>query len=121
MSGFFLNRFILLTARVMAFFMASSLAALGGSAPQESARPPLWGIAKITMRTADFGLVRDYYGRILGFSQAFSYQDGTEKVLSFKVSDRQFLEFIPSGMLEIRKQHRYPLPINGLMDHSKAT
>jgi len=46
------------------------------------------------MRTSDFGFVRDFYGRVMGFSEAFSYEDGSEKILSFKVSDRQFLEFI---------------------------
>jgi len=57
-------------------------------------RPPIWGIAKMTFLVSDFQLARDFYGDFLGFDEAFSYQSELGKVISFKVNDRQFLEFI---------------------------
>lgn len=61
---------------------------------QEKSRPSVWGIAKMTYRVSDFQVARDYYGKFLGFEEAFSYPSDLGKVISFKVSDRQFLEFI---------------------------
>jgi catechol 2,3-dioxygenase-like lactoylglutathione lyase family enzyme len=57
-------------------------------------RPPIWGIAKMTFLVSDFQLARDYYGDFLGFDEAFSYNSEIGKIISFKVNDRQFLEFI---------------------------
>jgi catechol 2,3-dioxygenase-like lactoylglutathione lyase family enzyme len=57
-------------------------------------RPAIWGIAKITFLVSDFRVARDYYGKFLGFGEAFSYPTEQGTVLSFKVNDRQFLEFI---------------------------
>jgi len=61
---------------------------------QEAGRPPVWGIAKMTFLVSDMDMARDYYGRFLGFDEAFSYPSPLGMVVSFKVSDRQFLEFI---------------------------
>ena len=61
---------------------------------QEMKRPAIWGIAKITFLVSDMQMARDYYGRFLGFDEAFSYDSSRGKVVSFKVNDRQFLEFI---------------------------
>lgn len=61
---------------------------------QEIVRPPVWGISKMTFLVSDFQVARDYYGRFLGFDEAFSYNSEIGKVISFKVNDRQFLEFI---------------------------
>jgi len=63
-------------------------------AQEKTERPPIWGIAKITFLVSDFQLARDYYGRFLGFDEAFSYPSEIGKVISFKVNDRQFLEFV---------------------------
>lgn len=57
-------------------------------------RPPIWGIAKMTFLVSDFELAREYYSRFLGFEEAFSYPSDSGMVLSFKINDRQFLEFI---------------------------
>lgn len=57
-------------------------------------RPAIWGIAKMTFRVSDFQLARDYYGKFLGFEEAFSYSSGRGKVITFKINDRQFLEFV---------------------------
>ncbi len=61
---------------------------------QNPARPPVWGIAKMTFLVSDFQVARDYYGKFLGFDEAFSYPSDLGKIISFKVNDRQFLEFI---------------------------
>jgi len=61
---------------------------------QVNPRPQIWGIAKMTFLVSDFGSARDYYGKFLGFDEAFSYQSEIGKVISFKVNDSQFLEFV---------------------------
>lgn len=61
---------------------------------QQADRPAIWGIAKMTFLVSDFQLARDYYGKLLGYDEAFSYTSDLGKVISFKVNDRQFLEFV---------------------------
>ena len=61
---------------------------------QNVTRPSIWGIAKMTYLVSDFQVARDYYGKFLGFDEAFSYPSELGKVISFKVNDRQSLEFI---------------------------
>jgi catechol 2,3-dioxygenase-like lactoylglutathione lyase family enzyme len=61
---------------------------------QTPSRPAVWGIAKMTYLVSDFQIARNYYGRFLGFDEAFSYNSALGEVISFKVNDRQFLEFI---------------------------
>ncbi|MDR2496395.1 MAG: hypothetical protein LBD21_04630 [Tannerellaceae bacterium] len=56
--------------------------------------PPVWGIAKMTFLVSSMDMAREYYGRFLGFAEAFSYPSEPGTVVSFKVNDRQFLEFI---------------------------
>jgi catechol 2,3-dioxygenase-like lactoylglutathione lyase family enzyme len=57
-------------------------------------RPAIWGIAKMTYKVSSFESARDYYGKFLGFDEAFNYSSDAGKIISFKVNDRQFLEFI---------------------------
>jgi catechol 2,3-dioxygenase-like lactoylglutathione lyase family enzyme len=61
---------------------------------QNAERPPVWGIAKMTFLVSDYQVARDYYGDFLGFDEAFSYSSDKGKIISFKVNDRQYLEFI---------------------------
>ncbi len=61
---------------------------------QEVQRPSLYGIAKMTYRISSFELAKRYYGDFLGFSRAFSYPSGLGKVESYKVNDRQYIEFV---------------------------
>lgn len=65
-----------------------------GAYAQEVFRPPVWGIAKMTFLVSDYQFAKDYYGEFLGFDEAFSYSSDLGKVISFKVNDRQFLEFL---------------------------
>jgi len=61
---------------------------------QDIQRPPIWGVAKMTFLVSDFQVARDYYGKFLGFNEAFSYHSEKGEIISFKLNDRQFLEFI---------------------------
>ena len=61
---------------------------------QQSGCPPIFGIAKMTFLVSDYRLARDYYGTFLGFDEAFAYPSPLGEVISFKVNDRQFLEFV---------------------------
>jgi catechol 2,3-dioxygenase-like lactoylglutathione lyase family enzyme len=72
-------------------------AAVCGAQAQEVRRPPLYGIAKMTFRISSFELAKKYYGDFLGFDRAFSYPSGQGAVESYKINDRQFLEFVEDG------------------------
>ena len=61
---------------------------------QDVERPALYGIAKMTYRISSFDLAKRYYGDFLGFSKAFSYSGEEGMIDSYKVNDRQFLEFV---------------------------
>jgi catechol 2,3-dioxygenase-like lactoylglutathione lyase family enzyme len=67
-------------------------------------RPAIWGIAKMTFLVSDYQVARDYYGRFLGFDEAFSYPSDLGKVISFKVNDRQFLEFVEDKKAKDKKR-----------------
>lgn len=67
-------------------------------------RPPVWGIVKMTFLVSDFQLARDYYGKFLGFDEAFSYSSDLGQIISFKVNDRQFLEFVVDKQAKDKKR-----------------
>ncbi len=71
---------------------------------QEVQRPPIWGIAKMTFLVSDFQVARDYYEKFLGFDEAFSYSSDLGEIISFKVSDRQFLEFVADKHAKDKKR-----------------
>ena len=73
------------------FLVFMSTLALPG---QRITRPPIFGIAKMTYLVSDYRLARDYYGTFLGFDEVFTYPSPLGEVVSFKVNDRQFLEFV---------------------------
>lgn len=87
-----------ITALLSCFFMICSLKA------QEIKRPPIWGIAKMTFLVSDMEIAREYYGRFLGFDEAFSYPSELGTVVSFKVNDRQFLEFVVDKKAKDKKR-----------------
>lgn len=74
------------------------------SSAQEIQGPEIWGIAKMTFFVSDYKVAREYYGRFLGFDEAFSYPSDLGKVISFKVSDRQFLEFVEDPEAKEKKR-----------------
>ena len=71
---------------------------------QDAKPPAIWGIAKMTFLVSDFQLARDYYGKYLGFDEAFSYSTDLGKAISFKVNDRQFLEFVVDKQAKDKKR-----------------
>ena len=56
--------------------------------------PEILGISGLTFKVSSFKMARDYYGRLLGFTEAFRYQSDAGKVLAFKVNDRQFIQLV---------------------------
>ena len=75
------------------FYLILGLLFFSSGMAKETNRPAIWGVAKMTFLVSDFKLARDYYGKFLGYEEAFSYSSGDKKIISFKVNDRQFLEF----------------------------
>ncbi len=57
-------------------------------------RPEIWGVAKMTFWVNDFSSAREYYGGYLGFEETFTYESDWGQVISFKINDRQFIEFV---------------------------
>jgi lactoylglutathione lyase len=60
-------------------------------------RPPILGVAHIALKTNDLSAAREYYGKYLGFAEAFTIPnaDGSPEVIYFKVNDRQYIEVFP--------------------------
>jgi catechol 2,3-dioxygenase-like lactoylglutathione lyase family enzyme len=89
------------TFSIISIFFLLNIALMFG---QDSKRPPIWGISKMTFLVSDFEIARDFYGQFLGFSEAFSYNSNLGKVLSFKVNDRQFIEFVEDKQAKEKKR-----------------
>ncbi len=85
-------------------FLALVIAASGLTIARSAERPAIWGIAKMTFLVSDFSVASEYYGRFLGFDEAFSYPSPLGKVISFKVNDRQFLEFVVDKQARDKKR-----------------
>ncbi|HWC98851.1 MAG TPA: VOC family protein [Candidatus Sulfopaludibacter sp.] len=51
-------------------------------------RPPIVGVAHISLKTNDLATARNFYGRDLGFAEPFS----VDKLAVFKVNDHQYIE-----------------------------
>ena len=78
--------------RGILLLLLSSISLLSFS--QNVKRPPIYGIAKMTYYISSFDLAKTYYGDFLGFYKAFSYRSEKGQVESYKINDRQFLEFV---------------------------
>lgn len=57
-------------------------------------KPLLYGVAKMTFLVSSFDLAKEYYGDFLGFEKAFSYPSDFGIIASYKINDRQFIEFV---------------------------
>lgn len=66
----------------------------GAAAPQ---RPPIAGVAHIALKTNDLAAAREFYGKHLGYEEAFQLKDpsGAIETIFFKVNDRQFIQILP--------------------------
>lgn len=54
-------------------------------------RPPIVGVAHITLRTDNLDASRSFYTKVLGYQEAFTSAGRT----NFKVNDRQYIEMVP--------------------------
>jgi catechol 2,3-dioxygenase-like lactoylglutathione lyase family enzyme len=78
-----------------------ALPALGASKPdvksESPARPPIVGVAHIALKTDDLAAARKFYGKELGFAEAFSLDkpSGGLMLTYFKVNDHQYIEIFP--------------------------
>ena len=52
-------------------------------------RPPIVGVAHIALKTNDLAAARNFYGRDLGFQEAFTLDNSTA---DFKVNDHQYIQ-----------------------------
>lgn len=84
-------RFLILSILINSNFIFSGFSA---------ERPEIWGVAKMTFWVSDFNSAREYYGNYLGFEEALSYQSDLGPVISFKINDRQFIEFVENKNIE---------------------
>lgn len=90
---------VVIVAFGLLFFLSGVLYA------QDNKPPRLRGIAKMTYLISDYSLAQSYYGDFLGFDHAFSYDSPLGKVVSYKVNDRQYLEFVEDK--DIDKKDRF--------------
>jgi len=96
-------RTILTFAMLCALMLATGLTigerASRAARPAEGAptRPPIIGVSHIGLRTDDLAAARNFYSKILGFSEAFSLDNPPGKLMLtyFKVNDHQFIELFP--------------------------
>jgi catechol 2,3-dioxygenase-like lactoylglutathione lyase family enzyme len=61
-------------------------------------RPPIVGVAHIGLKVSDLAASREFYGHVLGFSEAFKLDkpDGSLMLVYFKVNDHQYIELFPT-------------------------
>lgn len=81
-------------AKRMLYVACSILLLISATNAQEVQRPKIWGVAKMTFLVSNFKIARSFYGDFLGYKEVISYQSDLGKVISFKMNDRQFLEFL---------------------------
>lgn len=56
--------------------------------------PEILGLSGLTFKVSSFEMARDYYGKLLGFDEAFRYKSDAGMVRAFKVNDRQFIQLV---------------------------
>jgi len=73
---------------------ATILAALllSGSAFAQPKRPPIVGVAHVSLKVADITQARNFYGAGLGLAEAFQVTQSTY----FKVNDHQYIQITPN-------------------------
>src|SRR5262245_6311875 len=81
------------------FVIAQAVGLMFATAILSSAadRPPLVGIAHIAFQVSDLAKAQVFYGGLLGYEDAFRLhkEDGTTRLVYFKVNDRQYIEIFP--------------------------
>jgi lactoylglutathione lyase len=69
----------------------------GASQAAEVSRPPIVGVAHIGLKTDDLAASRNFYGKSLGYEEAFTLDkpSGGLMLTYFKVNDHQYIEVFP--------------------------
>ncbi len=72
-----------------------SLVFVCGAVAQQ--RPPILGVAHIALKTNDLAAAREFYGKYLGYAEAFhlAKPGGGLELTYFKVNDHQYIEIFP--------------------------
>lgn len=83
--------------RVFIIILALGMILGLGMLPRAADRPPLVGIAHIAFQVSDLAKAQAFYGGLLGYDDAFRLykEDGTTRLVYFKVNDRQYIEIFP--------------------------
>jgi catechol 2,3-dioxygenase-like lactoylglutathione lyase family enzyme len=68
--------------------------------PAPVERPPIVGVAHIALKTDNLEAAREFYGHVLGFAEAFRFDESPAAVpIYFKVNDHQYVEIFPVKQL----------------------
>jgi catechol 2,3-dioxygenase-like lactoylglutathione lyase family enzyme len=80
--------------RFLPLILVGGVTIAAGAAPQ---RPPIVGVANIALKVGDLEKARNFYGHVLGYSEAFQLkQEGDAPAWTcFKVNDHQYIEVTP--------------------------
>jgi len=83
--------------RVFVAAQALGLILTLGMPSRAADRPPLVGIAHIAFQVSNLAKAQAFYGGLLGYEDAFRLykEDGTTRLVYFKVNDRQYIEIFP--------------------------
>jgi lactoylglutathione lyase len=67
-----------------------------GAFAADPQRPPIVGIANFAAKVSNLDAARNFYGRVLGYQEAFTVKQAAGvDLICFKVNDHQYLEIAP--------------------------
>ena len=70
------------------------LIATASMVAQAAGRPAIVGISHVTLRSADLGKSREFYGRVLGLAEEPA---GSSQHAHFRINDHQYVELVAAG------------------------
>ncbi|HEY6935766.1 MAG TPA: VOC family protein, partial [Terriglobales bacterium] len=70
------------------------LIATASMVAQAAGRPAIVGISHVTLRSADLGKSRQFYGRVLGLAEE---PTGSSQRTRFRINDHQYVELVAAG------------------------
>jgi lactoylglutathione lyase len=78
--------------------LLAGLVAVVGAGEPAARRPPIVGVANIGLKTGNLAAAREFYGKILGYQEAFRLDEPTGglTLTFFKVNDHQYIELSPN-------------------------
>jgi len=80
---------------ILSVFLACWLGPAAIAQTAAAARPPIVGIAHVALQTSDLDRAREFYGKYLGYAEAYTIMnlDGSRILAKyFKVNDHQYIE-----------------------------